>query len=214
MHLRERLASYLRLFAKRTDVHVSRCEWGAPAAVPELPPGEIADFLGAATLHFTWSFEAGEPPQGSGGHLFLAADHERKWEGSDGRWLERASSSLLIDHMVDEGLGLLVVDDGDAIAQAKPAFFDANDDRLIRFASLEAYLTQGARRAFAWYWQNDDNAQWSELLERLRGASLEAGAGEDALVDRLRAQGASDAEARALCAWLGDDARVLVPRSG
>jgi hypothetical protein len=210
VRLHERLALYLRLFAKRGDIHIVHHEVGKPAAVPELPPGEIADLLGTSTMRLAWSFEAGGGWSGVGGQVFLAADHEKQWQDSSGRWLDGVSSSLLFDDMVEEGLGLLVVDEGDSVAEAKTAFYDANDDRLIRFESLEAYLTQGARRGFAWYWQNDDNSEWPDLLDRLRTGSL-ADTSEQALLTGLARQGATDAEAQALVAWLGADSRLLIP---
>lgn len=213
MNLHERLAAYVRLFGKRPDIHLWHSDWGTPTAVPTLPSGEMEALFGRSTLRFAWSLERpyGEQPQGDGGHLFLSAEHESEWQSSDRRWLDGVSSSLLVDRMVDEGLGLLVVEEGHDLAQAKVAFFDANDDRLIRFEGLEAYLTLGARRGFAWYWQNDDNSEWPDLLARLREGSIDAGTSADALIAALCGQGATDAEARALVEWLGDDARILVP---
>ncbi|MBK8266435.1 MAG: hypothetical protein IPK80_34545 [Nannocystis sp.] len=212
MELQERLAAYVRLFGQRPDLHLWRSEWGTPASIPELP--ESAGFLSRATLRFAWSFEPpyGEKPQGDGGHLFLSACHDRGWEGPDGRWLAGASSSLLVDMMVEEGIGLLVVDEGHELAQGQMAFYDANDDRLIRLGSLEQYLTLGARRGFAWYWQNDENFQWLDLVARLHASSLGSGSTEEALVSALTSRGASELEARALVAWLGDDVRILIPR--
>lgn len=214
MELQARLAAYLRLFGQRPDLHLWRSEWGTPASVPELPAH--ASLLSGMTLRFAWSVEPsyespGFPGSGYGGQLFLSACHERGWEGPDGRWLEGASSSLLVDMMVEEGVGLLVVDEGQEIAQAQVGFYDANDDRLIRIGSLEDYLTLGARRAFAGYWQNDDNSEWPDLLAKLLTNSLPSGATPEALIAALSSRGASDAEAQALVSWLGDDARILVP---
>ena len=215
MELQERLAAYLRLLGQRPDLHLWRSEWGTPASVPELPAH--AALLSGMTLRFAWSVEPsdaspGFPGAGYGGQLFLSACHEAGWTGSDGRWLEGASSSLLVDMMVEEGLGLLVVDEGQEIAQAQLGFYDANDDRLIRIGSLEDYLTLGARRAFAGYWQNDDNSEWPDLVARLHASSVASGTAPEALTTALISRGASDAEAQALVAWLGDDVRILLPR--
>ena len=65
-----------------------------------------------------------------------------------------------------------------------------------------------------WYWQNDDNSEWPDLVARLHASSLASGSTEEALVSALTSRGASELEARALVAWLGDDVRILIPREG
>lgn len=78
------------------------------------------------------------------------------------------------------------------------------------FASFEAYVTAGARKAFTWYWQVDDR-EGGELLDRLLATSVDPGTPPDELATMLEARGATPAEARALVEWLGEDVVVLLP---
>src|SRR5690606_15299050 len=215
MDLHAKLELFFRLFARRPDVHVwvSRVIPRASPA-PQLPADADA-LLGTRSSCFAWSFDPPEPgderPEGNGGRLWLDAGHGEGWQSQDERWLDGVASSLLIDDVVAEGLGLLVVDEGGAITDARPAFHDANDEALYRYASLEDYLTQGARKGFVWYWASPGSRDAADVLEQLHEGSLPAGTEPAVLRARLEAQGAALEEAEALWRWLGDDARLLVP---
>jgi len=212
MNLADRLRLYIRLFSKRSDIHVWEATWRPVTSAPELPSS--ASFLSKESLRFVWGFEEGsqgDHPSSDGGVLHLHPGHEQDsgWPDADAFPLEGVELSLMFDLLVTEGTSHLVVSPDQSIADAVPAFYNANDESLRRFDSLEAYLTLGARRAFAWYWPSEDQGETEEVLARLHEGSLEAGS--EGLRDRLIEQGASEPEADALIAWLGDDARVLVP---
>ncbi len=92
------------------------------------------------------------------------------------------------------------------------------------FDSLEAYLTEGARSAFAkgWQWGSaetraklpwfpEGNRSWEpaeQLREKLSARSLAADAPLDEIAARLLQRGLTPEEAQALVDWLGADARL------
>lgn len=211
--LAQRLRIYLRLFAARDDLHVWVHTWETPTQPGEPLPDEPAAFLRDHALRFAWSFEPpyATLPSGDGGRLLLHPGHGEGWLTAQERWLEGMDASLLIDACVEEGLTFLAIPEGASTQDATPVFYNANDETLRPFDSLEDYLTQGARRAFTWYWQADPPDESDALLQRLDAASLPARSGDQALLDGLQRQGASSEEAAALLAWLGDDARRLIP---
>lgn len=211
--LAERLRLYLQLFANRPDLHVWVHTWETPAAPGEPLPHEPAAFLHDHSVRFAWSFEPpyGDLPSGDGGRLLLHPGHGEGWLTSNQRWLEGMDASLLIDACVEEALTFLAVPEGSSTQDAVVTFYNANDETLRPFDSLEDYLTQGARRAFTWYWQADPPYESDDLLARLDAASLPANSDAEAILSGLQRQGASPEEAATLLAWLGDDARRLIP---
>lgn len=214
MNLSCRLRLYIRLFAKRPDVHVWDATWSDVSAVPELP--SEASFLGEQSVRFVWGFEEGSAdahPSAEGGVLHLHPGHDQDdgWRDAERFPLDGVEKSLMLDCLVEEATTHLVAAPGQSVRDAVPAFYNANDESVRRFDSLESYLTLGARRAFAWYWPNEDQGETDEVLARLNEGSLAADAGLDAVRAGLLAQGASPNEADALLAWLGHDARILVP---
>lgn len=80
-------------------------------------------------------------------------------------------------------------------------------ETLARFPSLTAYLTEGAKRAFAYdpSWQRGGESPIAEH-------SLPISTPPDELRAALEARGATPAMASALVAWLGGHAALLVPK--
>ena len=96
-----------------------------------------------------------------------------------------------------------------------------------KFASFEAYVTEGARSAFNFGWQYGPFAEKSSLpwapsdepwalnqpaLEELKARSVPADTNPEKLMELLGAKGLTTAECKALWDWLGADVRLTLAR--
>lgn len=104
----------------------------------------------------------------------------------------------------------------------RPPFIYYHDgDEGIAFASLDEYMTLGARHAFLRGWQSavvDPKGKKKvgaraavPALKALRARGLAPGLPREELARRLEARGVEKTMAEDLIAWLGDDVLLLFP---
>ncbi|NUP10865.1 MAG: hypothetical protein HOW73_32880 [Polyangiaceae bacterium] len=211
-----RLDAWVRAFSKRSDVAVKDSTrgptWkGAPNSI--LEPKELDGFYSENNGYsFVW-LPTGSTDQSEGGILRIP-----KRSGSVVLWYKDPGhhevspyiDGLIIDEPTDENT-TFVLNRYIAGTRKKERVIGGNNassNEARFFESFSAYLQEGARKAFSWYWQ------WKETdgLARLRARSLPPETSSDIIVKELVDRGLTADEATDLCNWLGNDARLLVER--
>lgn len=204
------LLTYLRVLARRPDVHVLVDAPGAPASAAALqrlegrvPPALLALAAELASLHFEWALD---PDGKEGGRLRIGDLEVFAWQAPPpDEAAPRYAGRAVLDAPGREAAELAYTPD-QAPTAAEVVW--AGEQPL---GTVEAYLTAGARVGFARGWQKPTQAA-GRLARKLLAASLPRDTPEGAVVDGLVAHGLVPAEAAALVRWLGADAVILLPR--
>lgn len=215
------LQSYLRLFALRPDVQVVTDERGGAAPEKTLKRwhGDVPDWFVSlyaeiGPTEVRWVFVGASEDDsewGEGGWLNLPGlDRFRWYKAPEGSEFETWDAQGMADQLQDEGVTMLAYDPGEQSTDSILVFDNANDCTRSAMGSFQEYLTAGAKLGFARYWQssNPDHVSRS-IIGRLFADTLPLDTPEDDVVAALAARGATEAEARALVAWLGDEAVIL-----
>lgn len=222
--LAELLHLWVRLFKRRADIVVRTHEEAPPLSerrlgwnTDQLPPEVLAFAAEHGGLYFCWYLKALEAEMAdksegyNGGKVRLLGVEHVRWRPKSEDWQYGDwEAQVMIDLMVEEGVTFLAYRPGETPVQAHVEFDSANDCERYPMGSLEDYLTLGARRAFAWYWQQDD-WEGKEFREALEEASLPRDTPPEQLIAALVARGASPPEASALHRWIGPDVVLLLP---
>ncbi len=222
--LGELLHLWVRLFTRRADIVVRTHDEAPPLAdyplgwnANALPPEVLAFAAEHGSLNFCWYLKdrasvVAESSEGyNGGKLRLLGVERVRWSPKSEDWQYGDwEAQLQIDRMVEEGVTFLAYRHGETPVQAHVEFDSANDCERYPMGSLEEYLTLGAKRAFVWYWQQDD-WEGKEFREELEEASLPRDTPPEQLMAALVASGISEREASALHRWLGSDVVLLLP---
>jgi hypothetical protein len=90
-------------------------------------------------------------------------------------------------------------------------FDSASDGERTDMGSIEEYFTQGARAGFTWYWQRGGYWESVEFTRALFEASIPRDTPPDRIAVALVALGLTEAEARSMIDWLGQDVVILLP---
>ena len=219
-----RLRAFIELFAQRRDVHVAKKFFllgfttrQSKKYLDVIPPELFAFSHELGETEFTWALaeHAGElegRSEGSlGGRLSLRSPHKFAYRAAEG-WEPMAASITAyapFDVIAAEGATWVVQLKGKRPVDGVLMFNDDNTNKLTDMGSLEAYFTEGARRAFTWYWQVGD-AEGAALLERLLARSVPKATPPETLVEMLVQRGMTTEMAAAMVGWLGVDVVVLL----
>jgi hypothetical protein len=208
----------MRAFARRGDVLVVD-NYFSPAgadgaALADFPPDAAAFLREHAEVELTWVLaeEAAHREQykkgAEGGRLNLGIGGG--WNPRSGwEWVEFDEWASL-DNMAEEAGTWFVTRDGGPRTGAEILFHPSSDPEDVRtFPTFEAYLTLGASKAFAWYWQKQDHES-AGILRRLRARSVAATTPPAELARALQGRGIEAEDAEGLVAWLGADAVLLL----
>lgn len=218
------LMCWLRVFAKRPDVHVVKNELGAPADAATLlryhdrvPPYLLALFADVGPLHFWWIFQQHkhrlkDHSEGyHGGRINLAGlANLRFYENHDDEDAGYAGQTMF-DSLQAEGSTMLAYDREEKPTDAILVFDDANDCERYAMGNALEYFTPGARRGFVWYWQKADYWEARGFTALLFLHSLPRTTEESVVLHGLIEKGLSESEAQAMVRWLGEDAVILLP---
>lgn len=220
------LVRYLRLFAQRPDIHVRTNVIGAPASAGTLSKAEtkVPAFAMAVAaivdrLHFCWVFKdkmdemEGVSEGYNGGRINLLGLKDFRWHDrpTDWDWCSFKAQSMW-DDLQAEGSTLLSYDPEEEPVEAILVFDDANDVERFPMGTAAEYLTEGAKRGFTWYWQRATYWEANEFTKKLYDASLPRRTPQAKVIDALVRKKLSPDEARAMVAWLGEHAVILLPR--
>lgn len=220
------LVRYLRLFAQRPDIHVRTNVVGAPASAGTLSKAEIkvpafALALAATVdrLHFCWVFKdkigemEGVSEGYNGGRINLRGLKDFRWydRPRDWNWCSFKAQAMW-DDLQAEGSTMISYDPGEQPTEAILVFDDANDVERFPMGTAAEYLTEGAKRGFTWYWQRATYWEANELTKKLYDASLPRKTPQAKVIEALVKKQLSPEEARAMVAWLGEHAVILLPR--
>lgn len=208
----DRLSAWLSLFAKRSDVSLVE---GPTIAAPEaqahpMPADMAAMAMHASFVQLAYNLPAPRPVPHRGdpdGFLFLSLKGYPANVHLDLEEQGTFESALELD-CDSYGTGQAAF----YVAEAKPPciVWDLEDPHV--FASLEAYLTAGARLAFCnsmrgGPWQRNKKGE-----HPLHARSLPKSTPLPKLRDALVAKGATPDMASALVDWLGSDCVLLLER--
>jgi hypothetical protein len=220
------LLAYLRIFAKRPDVLIVDHDLGAPSQGRTLlrmhgqvPPGVLALGSHVGELEFTWVFDSDKDARDGfskgykGGRLCLHSLERFRWgrRPSDWDWVT-FDSQAMFDDLVEEGCTMLSYEPGEQPSDAILVFDDSNDVERYPMGTVTEYLTRGAKLGFVWYWPRTSYWEALAFTKRLFDASLPRNTPKPKVVAALVAKGLSEAEAKGMVAWLGDDAVILLPK--
>jgi hypothetical protein len=220
------LVRYLRLFAQRPDIHVRTNLIGAPATSSTLlkvetkvPPFALAVAEVIDRLHFCWVFKdkmaemEGSSEGYNGGRINLRGLKDFRWydRPRDWDWCSFKAQSMW-DDLQAEGSTMISYDPGEKPVEAILVFDDANDVERFPMGTATEYLTEGAKRGFTWYWQRATYWEANELTKKLYDASLPRTTPQAKVIDALVRKKLSPEEARAMVAWLGEHAVILLPK--
>ena len=224
----ERMKAWVELFAKREDIVMTDSRDEPVPASKVLTLGDPRDLgtrfpedartFAAACDNFVFSYRMrkdvdADPDlvEACTGFLFLTLD------GAPDRGTYN-TYMVLDDQQVDPDL--LSMLDVDAIGTGlaawyvldEPSFIIWDLEDCVRFRSLTEYLTEGAKRAFAY------NPCWQTLSTRSKEAPLAQRSVSKTtpipeLRERLVRRGAESDMADDLIAWLGTDVALLLPSS-
>lgn len=195
------LEAWMRLFAKRPDVEVSRLEFSRDAeASPQLPDDARALGEHATRIEFSYKLKDG----GGGGMLYLSLEglEEDAWLELDGEEVDPEAMRMLEYDAEGTGFAAWYV-----LREGKAPCIVWDLETKEQFGSLTEYLSEGARRAFSYSpscWQS--RAAPPSLAERSAPRTTPPKKLEAMLVQ----QGADARTARDLVAWLGTDVRLLL----
>ena len=217
---------FVELLSKRKDLVFRTCDVAEGMRVADVDsldvPAEVAAFYricGGVSLW--WHFPDVEDALDFSevGYLQLSQGRETSWEEVE-QWERDAYDGNLpqslilwrpfeqvVNHQTmlvyleppgdDQATNLLVVDAGESTV-------------LASFDDLASYLTLGAQQAFVAGWQTQ--TPWGSALSRLQAASVVCSGRE--LERELERIGCAAVVAQMLVSWLGDGARLLVPKVG
>jgi len=220
LSLAARLDAWARVFSARKDISVRSLERGKPwkgAAQAIHASKEIDQFYTENNgFELVWDLPERASAGLSTGALVIkrGSGTQVLWYEDNGRRSFSYKIAILIDEPSNEANTLFAhryIGDTRKVEKVL-VFDDASSNESRTFDSFELYLTEGAKRAFAWYWQQP-SATTEEILGALRAISADPATPRDALEARIVAAGASADEAKALYDWLGPDASLLVPKS-
>lgn len=210
MTLFQRLSAWLELLMKREDLEFSVRDIQSGCQPFERYPADAKAFASEAQrLHFSYRLRPDSQKDDEDDvdgflYLDLTGSQEPTYMLLDGKAVDE-DDLFALDVDVD-GVGLaawfLLP------AEGPPRLVWSVED-LVEFPSLTDYLTQGARRAFAYGGHPWQNAREAPPLTR-RSVSLQTPAPE--LRSKLIARGATPAVADELLAWLGPDVALLIPQ--
>jgi hypothetical protein len=213
--LAKRLDAWTRAFATRRDLTIKTLKRGRPwkgAPNSIYLKGEIDQFYTENNgFQLTWRFKKPAPDTEEGGVLNILTHSGARiiWNDDPGFHAAKYIEGLLLDVPSTENR-VLVVRRYVAGSRAKETVVvsDKLSSMSARdFGTLEAYLTEGARNAFGWDWQQPTS---TAVIDTLRARSLAAGSGPERIIAGLVDHGVPSDEASALSTWLGDDARLLL----
>ncbi len=191
----ELFAAFVRIFSERPDVRVVTDRRGPAVDVTdlleaeELPPAVLAWYRDVGPLEFTWNFvsEAESTKTHDSDALNQAAP--------GGRFLIPAFGAVSpISEEEGKSPSGIFIACGD---EAEPA----------AWPSLEDYVTEGARAGFT---RQAELAVETSCFAELREASVPRFSSRGDLGACLESRGLSPSEAKALLAWLGEDAQLLL----
>ena len=217
------LHAYIKAFAQRPDIHVRTRKTSGPATGTylhiwhkKMPRWAHALYADIGETEFCWVFADQQAEMHSfsdgyrGGKLHIPSLYTFDWHKRPASWdAFTYEADAMVDRLQAEANTMLRYEPGEKRTEATLVFDDADDPRT--FANWEAYLTLGAKRGFAWYWQNDDR-EGMGFVEKLFAQSLPRDTPADEVVAGLQGAGLTEAEARGIVAWLGEDAVVLLAR--
>jgi len=211
-----RLQAWSELFAKRGDLQfldgksepvraasaVQLTPGPAPASAAKAYPADAKRFADKAK-RFAFAYR-GKNDASVEGHLFLSLEGERAEVT-----LDDDPEAFFLEH--DE-LGTGIATFSVRSRGRAPSILWSVEDRQT-FASLEEYLTEGARRAFA-YGGREPFGCWQQRPRAtpLARMSVPRWTTDEALVRALTARGAKPDVAEELVNWLGKDVVLLLPR--
>lgn len=219
------LKVYLDLFAKRADIKVTKDVRGGQAREStlkkwwrSLPVSYLAAYADLGPLEFVWAFADASPEDAAegahGGRINLTGVNKfRWWKTPEINEFETWSAQNMADELQAEGSTFISYDPGERSTDALLFFDDANSCERVPMGTMEDYLTAGAKLAFVWYWQASNHyGSTKDLLTRLFDGSMPLETPEDEVIAALVGKGASEDAAKALVAWLGDEAVVLLDK--
>jgi hypothetical protein len=222
------LLAYLRVLAQRPDVFVVDQHLGAPTSSRTLlrlhgavPPEVLALASHIGSLEFTWVFDSDKDGREGfskgykGGRLcFPGFESFRFWKRpAEWDWVD-FDSQAMFDDLVAEGSTMLSYDPGQDPTEASLVFDDSNDVERYPVGTVSQYLTRGAKLGFVWYWPRADYWEARDFTQRLFDASLPRTTPAAEVVAALVDKGLPQAEAAGMVAWLGEDAVILLPKTG
>lgn len=219
------LLKYIHVLGQRPDVFVYKTQIGGPLSNASLlshhhqvPKAWLALASEVNDLEFNWVLtehkaERDQYSEGyNGGRIKLRglpSPGYRLWY-SIPEWrkeYEDYEAEASFDDFVAEGRTLYSYDPGQKPTQATLIFDNANDCERHSLGTLERYFLDGARAAFSWYWQVGGEGEFAQaLLDRSIPRSTEP----EEIVGLLQEKGLTEAEARGMVAWLGEDVVILL----
>ena len=203
----ERLEAWAKLLAKRGDLELTQpLKIAGKATGASRYPADAAAFAKQATsFSFSYRF-AGSNDKGenASGFLYLCLDgnQEDAYLELDGKQVEAEAMSMLDADGEGTGHAAWFV-----LREGKPPLIIWDLESLERFSSLDEYLAEGARRAFAY----DPCWQARKGAAPLSEVSLPKSTPVAKLKQGLVARGASEPMADDLIRWLGADVRLVLP---
>lgn len=215
LSLATRLDAWTRAFATREDIKVKALKrgrpWkGAPNSINV--KGEVDKFYTENNgFQLAWAFEAPVEGAEAGGVLNILTHSGAKviWNKDPGHRAAKYIEGLMLDAPSDENNTLVVrrYVAGSRKQEVVIVSDMATSMTARDFLSLEEYLTEAARNAFAWSWQQPSS---TAVIDALRARSLRPDSGPERIVARLIERGLSSEESNALHGWLGADACLLL----
>lgn len=218
------LLCWCRVFSQRPDVHVVANSSGAPAKQATLlacrdmvPPQMLAFHAELGSLFYTWvlteerdgvdHYDAGY----NGGRISLVGLEDFQWYPRPD-WDDHANyeAYTLFDELQPEGQTEIDYAPGEEGIDAELTFNDANDCERYPLGTVEEYLTQGAQKAFVWYWPNI-GFDGEYVLAQIAQRSVSRDTPPEQMAAMLTDRGLTADEARAMIIWLGENAHLLLP---
>lgn len=236
MELADRFRFFIYLFEQRPDVDITMFEvieeeGFEGSDFDEEVPEDLLDFYRVFDgLEFSYDIAEGlddHNGSGSGGRVTFERlmTGRSKWWGPAGWEPIDFHENFVVENINDEWMAQYVRQEDEAKTDARIAFFSSGDDYVNWWDDFEAYLTDGARHAFVWMWQQAD-VYWEVevLLDVLLSNSIAPSTPREQIRDRLMEIGedigfeflpldVTDEVADDLIGWLGDRVVLLVPQS-
>jgi hypothetical protein len=216
LSLAKRLDAWTRAFAARKDlkikVHKRGRPWkGAPSSI--YAPGDVDQFYTENNgFQLTWHFK--KPVEGAeeGGILDIPTYSGTRiiWYDDRGHRAAKYIEGFVLDAQSGENTTFVARRYLEGTKKTETVLISDHTSSMTArdFPTLEAYLTEGASKAFAYYWQQ--HASPPAILATLRATSLAPDTAPEKIVARLVERGLTSEEASALHAWLGPSTCLLL----
>jgi len=221
--LGELLRCYIKLMDQRLDLHTVVELWGRPtpdgtllSSVTNAPADVLALFSEIGAVTFAYVFEEDVAESGNfsrgynGGHINLKGlENLRWWERPDWDDSDYERDSMF-DELQPEGSTRLEYGKGEGPTDASLVFEDANDVSRDYLGRIDTYLTNGAKAGFVWYWPKAGYWEADNFTKRLFERAVPADTSKEDLIAGMVEKGLTNAQAEAMCTWLGDSARIVL----